>query len=144
MVGRIIRPHGLRGELSVEVRTDDPGQRFAVGSVLGTDPPDAGPLTVASTRWHSGRLLVTFADQTATAIENARLYTEVRAFSEVLEARVRARTAELEKANSEIERALGAIAVGWACWCSPAASVALGVLVGTLVVRAAGAITRSG
>ena len=52
------------------------------------------------------RLLVTFADQTATAIENARLYTEVRAFSEVLEARVRARTAELEKANGEIERTL--------------------------------------
>jgi signal transduction histidine kinase len=52
------------------------------------------------------RLLVTFADQTATAIENARLYTEVRAFSEVLEARVRARTAELEQANAEIERAL--------------------------------------
>jgi signal transduction histidine kinase len=52
------------------------------------------------------RLLVTFADQTATAIENARLYTEVRAFSEVLEARVRARTAELERANAEIERAL--------------------------------------
>jgi signal transduction histidine kinase len=52
------------------------------------------------------RLLVTFADQTATAIENARLYTEVRAFSEVLEARVRARTAELERANGEIERAL--------------------------------------
>jgi len=37
------------------------------------------------------RLLVTFADQTATAIENARLYTEVRAFSEVLERRVRER-----------------------------------------------------
>ena len=49
---------------------------------------------------------MTFADQTATAIENARLYTEVRAFSEVLEARVRARTAELERANAEIERAL--------------------------------------
>jgi signal transduction histidine kinase len=52
------------------------------------------------------RLLVTFADQTATAIENARLYTEVRAFSEVLEARVRARTAQLETANAETERAL--------------------------------------
>jgi len=61
VVGRILRPHGLRGELSVEVRTDDPGQRFAVGSVLGTDPPGAGPLTVESTRWHSGRLLVSFA-----------------------------------------------------------------------------------
>jgi two-component system, NtrC family, sensor kinase len=52
------------------------------------------------------RLLVTFADQTATAIENARLYTEVRAFSEVLERRVRERTAELEKAKAEIERTL--------------------------------------
>ena len=52
------------------------------------------------------RLLVTFADQTATAIENARLYTEVRAFSEVLEQRVRERTAELEKAKAEIERTL--------------------------------------
>jgi 16S rRNA processing protein RimM len=63
----VIRPHGIRGEVAVEVRTDDPGQRFAVGSVLDTDPPDAGPLTVASTRWHSGRLLVTFdgiADRT--------------------------------------------------------------------------------
>jgi two-component system NtrC family sensor kinase len=49
---------------------------------------------------------VTFADQTATAIENARLYTEVRAFSEVLERRVRERTAELEKAKAEIERTL--------------------------------------
>jgi 16S rRNA processing protein RimM len=61
VVGRILRPHGLRGELSVEVRTDDPEQRFAVGTVLGTDPAEAGPLTVASARWHSGRLLVSFA-----------------------------------------------------------------------------------
>ena len=64
----MVRPHGIRGEVAVEVRTDDPGQRFAVGSVLGTDPPAAGPLTVAAARWHSGRLLVTFtgiADRTA-------------------------------------------------------------------------------
>jgi 16S rRNA processing protein RimM len=61
VVGRILRPHGLRGELSVEVRTDDPEQRFAVGSVLGTDPAEAGPLTVEASRWHSGRLLVSFA-----------------------------------------------------------------------------------
>jgi 16S rRNA processing protein RimM len=62
VVGRIIRPHGLRGELSVEVRTDEPGQRYADGSVLGTDPPSAGPLTVTASRWHSGRLLVSFAE----------------------------------------------------------------------------------
>jgi 16S rRNA processing protein RimM len=57
----VVRPHGIRGEVAVEVRTDDPGQRFAAGSVLGTDPPAAGPLTVVSSRWHSGRLLVSFA-----------------------------------------------------------------------------------
>ena len=57
----MIRPHGIRGEVAVEVRTDDPGQRFAVGSVLGTDPAAAGPLTVEASRWHSGRLLVSFA-----------------------------------------------------------------------------------
>ena len=57
----MVRPHGLRGEVAVEVRTDDPDERFAAGSVLGTDPPAAGPLTVVSTRWHSRRLLVSFA-----------------------------------------------------------------------------------
>ena len=61
VVGRILRPHGLRGELSVEVRTDDPAERFAAGAVLATDPPEVGPLTVTASRWHSGRLLVSFA-----------------------------------------------------------------------------------
>jgi 16S rRNA processing protein RimM len=62
VVGRIGRPHGLRGEVTVEVRTDDPARRFAVGSVLATEPPASGPLTVSSSRWHSGRLLVRFGD----------------------------------------------------------------------------------
>lgn len=60
VVGRITRPHGVRGEVSVEVHTDEPERRFAVGSVLATDPAEAGPLTVASARWHTGRLLVGF------------------------------------------------------------------------------------
>ena len=60
-MGRVIRPHGVRGEVAVEVHTDDPAARFANGSVLETDPPSAGPLTVAATRWHTGRLLVSFA-----------------------------------------------------------------------------------
>jgi 16S rRNA processing protein RimM len=60
VVGRITRPHGVRGELTVEVRTDDPQLRLATGAVLATEPASAGPLTVAGTRWHSGRLLVSF------------------------------------------------------------------------------------
>ena len=61
VVGRIGRPHGLRGDVTVEVRTDDPEQRFAAGSVLATEPAEAGPVTVSAARWHSGRLLVSFA-----------------------------------------------------------------------------------
>ncbi|MET0866296.1 MAG: ribosome maturation factor RimM [Nakamurella sp.] len=57
VVGRIGRPHGLRGEVTVQVSTDDPDERFAAGAVLGTDPPERGPLTVASMR-RSGPVLV--------------------------------------------------------------------------------------
>jgi 16S rRNA processing protein RimM len=61
VVGRVARPHGIRGEVTVEVRTDDPDLRFAPGSVLATEPAAQGPLTISASRWHSGRLLVTFA-----------------------------------------------------------------------------------
>jgi 16S rRNA processing protein RimM len=61
VVGRVGRPHGIRGGVTIDVHTDDPDARFAVGSVLTTDPAAAGPLTVASVQWHSGRLLVSFA-----------------------------------------------------------------------------------
>jgi 16S rRNA processing protein RimM len=60
VVGRISRPHGVRGELTVEVRTDDPELRLAAGAVLATEPAAAGPLTVTRARWHSGRLLMSF------------------------------------------------------------------------------------
>ena len=60
VVGRVVRPHGIRGELTVDVRTDDPELRLAAGAVLATEPAAAGPLTVLRSRWHSGRLLVTF------------------------------------------------------------------------------------
>ena len=65
MVGRIGRAHGLKGEVFVEPRTDEPERRFAAGQVLGTG---AGSLTVADSRTHSGRLVVRFeelADRTA-------------------------------------------------------------------------------
>jgi len=67
-VGQVVRAHGIRGEVLVAVRTDEPGARFAPGSVLPTEPPERGPLTVAAARWHSGRLIVAFegvGDRTA-------------------------------------------------------------------------------
>ncbi len=75
IVGRVGRPHGIRGEVVIGVRTDEPDLRFAVGATLdvGADDEglaDGGTLTVASARWHSGHLLVGFAgvaDRTAAA-----------------------------------------------------------------------------
>jgi 16S rRNA processing protein RimM len=87
VVGRIGRPHGLRGELGVEVRTDEPERRFARGALLRVgEPPSGGPdlpatLAVERTRWHQGRLLVTFAEvgdrTTAESLRNALLSVEV-------------------------------------------------------------------
>jgi 16S rRNA processing protein RimM len=71
VVGRIGKPHGIRGEVSVELRTDEPDRRFAPGSVLRTQAPQGGAphgpgrppaLTVRSTRWHQSRLLVCFEE----------------------------------------------------------------------------------
>jgi 16S rRNA processing protein RimM len=61
-VGRIRRAHGIRGDVTVEVRTDEPDRRFAVGTVLATDPADRGPLTLTAARWHSGAYLMAFAE----------------------------------------------------------------------------------
>ncbi|MDQ3431748.1 MAG: ribosome maturation factor RimM [Actinomycetota bacterium] len=72
VVGRVGRPHGVRGEVSVEVRTDDPHARFADGTVLDTEPAQRGPLTVSGSRWHSGRLLLSF-DRVADRDEAAGL-----------------------------------------------------------------------
>ncbi|WP_328348894.1 ribosome maturation factor RimM [Micromonospora sp. NBC_00421] len=89
IVGRIGKPHGIRGEVTVEVRTDEPEARFAPGAVLCTEPgatPRAAPpraaggsatesaptaepgavyevpgeLTIEAARWHQGRMLVAF------------------------------------------------------------------------------------
>ena len=73
VVGRIGRAHGIRGELNVEIRTDEPDRRFAAGSTLTCD---GRPLTVASSRHHSGRLLVAFeevSDRTAAEELHGRL-----------------------------------------------------------------------
>lgn len=67
VVGRIGRPHGLRGEVTIDVRTDEPDRRFADAEVLGAEPPSGSAsrhrrLTVESTRWHQQILLVRFVE----------------------------------------------------------------------------------
>ncbi len=81
VVARIGRAHGIKGEVTVEVRTDEPELRLGPGAVLATDPASAGPLTVETGRVHSGRLLLRFAgvkDRTAAeALRNTLLIAEV-------------------------------------------------------------------
>ncbi|MFE1438539.1 ribosome maturation factor RimM [Streptomyces sp. NPDC058739] len=81
VVARIGRAHGIKGEVTVEVRTDEPELRLAPGAVLATDPASTGPLTIATGRVHSGRLLLRFegvADRTgAEALRNTLLIAEV-------------------------------------------------------------------
>ncbi|MGB3828362.1 MAG: ribosome maturation factor RimM [Ornithinimicrobium sp.] len=60
LVARIGRPHGLRGEVSVQVHTDTPDQRFVVGADFVVEPAERGPLTIRSVRVHQGRYLLGF------------------------------------------------------------------------------------
>lgn len=62
LAGRIVKAHGIRGEVVVEVHTDAPEQRFAEGAVLEARHRDGSvsTLTVRVARPHAGRLLVTF------------------------------------------------------------------------------------
>ena len=80
VVGQIGKPHGIRGEVSVVVRTDEPEERFVAGAVFTTEVPrdrrvSAGPaaaaapgvryeipaqLTLESIRWHQGRGIAQF------------------------------------------------------------------------------------
>jgi 16S rRNA processing protein RimM len=57
-VGRITKAHGLKGEVSVEVRSDNP-ERFAEGASVFLD--DGRELSVERAHQHGARLLVTFA-----------------------------------------------------------------------------------
>jgi 16S rRNA processing protein RimM len=92
VVGRIGKAHGIKGEVSVELRTDEPDRRFAIGAALRTQAPRGqaprgqaargasgtgqsrpATLTVRATRWHQSRLLVTFEEvRDRTAAESLR------------------------------------------------------------------------
>ncbi|WP_329036185.1 ribosome maturation factor RimM [Streptomyces sp. NBC_01725] len=81
VVARVGRAHGIKGEVTVEVRTDEPELRLGPGAVLATEPASTGPLTIETGRVHSGRLLLRFAgvsDRTAAeALRNTLLIAEV-------------------------------------------------------------------
>jgi 16S rRNA processing protein RimM len=83
-VGRIGRPQGIKGEVTVEIRTDDPGARFAPGAVLLSEQ---GSLTVAQARDHSGRLVVLFEGvedrNGAEALRGRVLQVDARALPEL-------------------------------------------------------------
>ncbi|MDX6323997.1 MAG: rRNA processing protein RimM [Nocardioidaceae bacterium] len=88
VVGRVGRPHGVRGEVTVEPRTDEPERRFAAGAQLRADRPGGGPppaysaLTVEAIRWHQDRLLVRFRElgdrESAEAARGLVLHVAVR------------------------------------------------------------------
>jgi 16S rRNA processing protein RimM len=78
-VGRIGKAHGILGEATIEVRTDEAENRFAIGAVLETD--SHGELTVVSARVHNGILLLGFQGiedrNSIEALRNELLYAEV-------------------------------------------------------------------
>lgn len=58
VIGRIGRPHGIRGEVMVEPRTDEPDLRFAPGAAMVDE--GGRTLIVEGSHVHSGRLRVKF------------------------------------------------------------------------------------
>ena len=78
VVGRIGRPHGVRGEVTVEVRTDDPDLRFVPGATFRTDPAARGPLTVTGVHWHSGTLLLRLTGPDGQPLDSREAAESVR------------------------------------------------------------------
>lgn len=91
VVARIGKPHGIRGEVTVQLFTDAPQERFARGEVLRIEnfkPGSAaasvaptGELTVAGARWNKKILVVRFDEVTtrnqAEELRGSRLVYEV-------------------------------------------------------------------
>lgn len=66
IVGKVGRAHGIRGDVSIDLSTDEPGRRFFAGATVTL--ASGRDLTVEKTIWQRGRLLVSFAgfpDRTA-------------------------------------------------------------------------------
>lgn len=81
IVGRVGRAHGIKGAVTIDVRTDEPGRRFVKGAKLRRG--DGGELELGSVTWQRGKLQVTFVghqDRTAVeALRGVELLTDVPA-----------------------------------------------------------------
>ncbi|MDQ0258147.1 ribosome maturation factor RimM [Sinomonas atrocyanea] len=79
-VARIGKPHGIRGEVTVQVLTDAPEDRFVPGTAFIVEPASSGPLTLEGARWNKDILLLAFAevpDRTrAEQLRGVKLYLE--------------------------------------------------------------------
>lgn len=90
LVARIGKPHGLRGEVTVQTHTDDPERRFVAGTVFATEAaPGSGvprTLTLRSARLHREIWLLAFdevPDRTgAESLRGTRLLLEAQAEQE--------------------------------------------------------------
>ena len=83
VVARIGKAHGLRGEVTVQVLTGAPDERFVPGATFVTQPAAAGPLVLRSVRDNNGILLLGFENtddrSDAEALRGTRLLADVLA-----------------------------------------------------------------
>ncbi len=84
IVGKVGSAHGIRGDVSIDLSTDEPGRRFFAGATVKLD--SGRILTVDKATWHRGRLLVSFEgfpDRTAVETLRGEALTSVVSASEV-------------------------------------------------------------
>ena len=85
-VARIGKPHGIRGEVTVQVLTDAPADRFIPGTEFVVEPASTGPLTVESARWNKDILLLAFEGietrNQAETLRGAKLFIETEELDE--------------------------------------------------------------
>lgn len=88
-VARIGKPHGVRGEVTVQLFTDEPARRLAPGAVLIREPGrdtrdrETPRVTVSAQRWNRKICLLGFEEirdrDDAEALRGSVLYVEVPA-----------------------------------------------------------------
>lgn len=68
-VGRLIKAHGLKGALKLELYTDDPNRRFVPGATFSLQVPTTSPwrdktIELAELRWYNSQPVAFFKDVT--------------------------------------------------------------------------------